>query len=368
MENHKSEDTRIKVSILMPVYNVEAYLRQCLESVVKQSLKDIEIICVNDGSTDGSLEILKEYAKQDDRVILVDKENTGYGNTMNVALDHARGEYIGIVETDDFVETDMFEKLYETAKRYQADIVKSDHYEFSTKEGSKERKRIGICPEEYYLKVINAQSCHEIFDFSMMNWTGIYLRSFLYEKNIRHNETPGASFQDNGFWFQCMSQAGRIVFLPEAFYHYRQDNPNSSINSKEKVYCICEEYDFIRSCLLRDEKKAALYYLDYFRKKVFNYLHSYKRVARKYQIPFLSYIGPDLEKDLKSKYLKVEELDPWILEQANRIIDDPELYWVEDQEYTMRMEADKVHELLEKLRSSREFRKGIEIKKKLHLK
>ena len=99
-----------KVSIIIPTYNVENYLRECMDSVTRQTLKDIEIICINDGSTDGSLEILKEYADKDPRIVLVDKENEGYGVGMNIGLDKASGEYIGIVEPDDFVPLNMYDK------------------------------------------------------------------------------------------------------------------------------------------------------------------------------------------------------------------------------------------------------------------
>ena len=100
-----------KVSVIVPVYNVEPYLRECMDSIVRQTLKEIEIICINDGSTDGSLEILKEYADRDDRIILVDKENGGYGLAMNIGLDRASGEYIGIVEPDDYVALTIYEDL-----------------------------------------------------------------------------------------------------------------------------------------------------------------------------------------------------------------------------------------------------------------
>ena len=92
----------IKVSIVIPVYNVEHYLVECLDSAMNQTLHDIEIICVNDGSKDSSLEILLEYAKRDSRIKIIDKENAGYGHTMNLGIDMARGEYIGIIESDDY--------------------------------------------------------------------------------------------------------------------------------------------------------------------------------------------------------------------------------------------------------------------------
>ena len=119
-----------KVSIIIPTYNVEMYLVECMESVIHQTLKDIEIICINDGSTDGSLEILKSYAQKDDRIVLVDKENGGYGIAMNIGLEKATGEYIGIVEPDDFVKLDMYESLYQIAKDNDLDFVKADFYRF----------------------------------------------------------------------------------------------------------------------------------------------------------------------------------------------------------------------------------------------
>lgn len=106
-----------KVSIIVPAYNVEPYLVECMESITKQTLSDIEIICINDGSTDGTLKILKSYAEKDPRIVLIDKENGGYGIGMNIGLSVATGEYIGIVEPDDFVPVNMFGDLYEIARR-----------------------------------------------------------------------------------------------------------------------------------------------------------------------------------------------------------------------------------------------------------
>ena len=106
-----------KVSIVIPTYNVEQYLKECLDSVINQTLKDIEIICVDDGSTDNSGKILDEYAAKDSRIKVIHKENGGYGKAMNVGIDNATGEYIGIVEPDDYIEFDMYETLYINAKK-----------------------------------------------------------------------------------------------------------------------------------------------------------------------------------------------------------------------------------------------------------
>lgn len=354
-----------KVSIVVPVCNVENYLEECLDSILRQTLKEIEIICVDDGSKDNSLAILKKYEEKDKRVVVITKPNSGYGNTMNVGMDKATAKYIGIVESDDYIEANMFERLYNTAEKYQADIVKSDHYTFNT--ADKIHTLHKICPLEFYDKVLNADTCEGIYDFIMMNWTGVYKRDFLLQHSIRHNETPGASFQDNGFWFQAMTLAKKIVFINEAFYHYRQDNPNSSINSKAKVYCICDEYKYIQEFLVKDKEQCDKHFSQFFVKKVFNYLHSYRRIASEYKIEFLEYIAKEFQRDLKLPYLNTEELDPWLLETINRIIDSPRMYYIVDEKYNLEKEYEEIHELLVQIRNSKEFNSGLKIKKILNM-
>ena len=118
----------VKVSIVVPIYNVERYLAQCLDSIIAQTLQDIEIICVNDGSTDSSAEIIDSYAQKDPRIRVITKQNTGYGNSMNIGFDAAQGEYVGIVESDDYADKEMFETLYRIAKGNDLDVVKSGYY------------------------------------------------------------------------------------------------------------------------------------------------------------------------------------------------------------------------------------------------
>ena len=113
-----------KVSIIVPVYNMERYLGKCLDALTKQTLVDIEIVAVNDGSTDSSLNILRAYAEKDPRIRIIDKPNSGYGASMNRGIDEARGEYIGIVEPDDYPDLVMFDKLYKAAKKHTCDLVK----------------------------------------------------------------------------------------------------------------------------------------------------------------------------------------------------------------------------------------------------
>ncbi len=248
--------SKIKVSVIVPVYNAGQYLRECMDSLVCQTLEEIEIICVNDGSADNSADLLQEYAQRDKRVRVIHKKNSGYGHTMNVGIDAAKGEYIGIVEPDDYVRQDMYGRLYELAKKLESDIVKADFTRFW---GSGHVRKKEYCPlskdRAYYGRVVCPARQPEIFRFLMNTWTGIYRREFLERQQIRHHETPGAAFQDLGFWFQTFCLAERVYFHKESLYRYRMDNQNSSVNSREKVYAVFEEYAFIRSFL---EKRPEL--------------------------------------------------------------------------------------------------------------
>lgn len=356
------------VSIIVPVCNVENFLEECLDSIINQTLNNIEVICVDDGSTDNSLNILRKYEQKDQRIKVITKPNSGYGNTMNVGNDAATGEYIGIVESDDYIKKDMFEKLYKAAKTYEADIVKSNHYTFSTREGKMKKKLHYTCTSlDYYNRVLNARSCEEIYDFVMMNWTGIYKTDFLRTNNIRYNETPGASFQDNGFWFQVITLAEKIVFINEAFYYYRQDNPNSSINNKKKVYCICDEFQYMREFLEKHPEEYQHHILTYIKKKFFNYRHSYNRISDEYKKEFLLRESEEYKKDLESLGSLKTQLDPWVLGEMNRIIDSPELFAYEEKIARLREKSEKVHTLWLGLRQSKEFMNGMKIKNVLHI-
>lgn len=254
-----------KVSIVIPVYNVEKYLRECLNSVCSQTLTDIEIICVDDGSTDQSGSILDEYAAGDDRFHIIHKENEGYGKAMNVGMDAVTAPYVGIVESDDIIVPDMYENLYQLMKEKKVDVIKADFYEFYV---NKDGRRIEeYCPlmsnpqyTNMYGTVMNAYTHEDVFRFAKYTWSGIYSTEFLRRENILHNETPGASYQDNGFWFQTMVKAESIYFVNRAFYQYRIDNPNSSVYSKAKVFAVCDEYDFVHRILDEMGEKGRLFY------------------------------------------------------------------------------------------------------------
>ena len=232
-----------KVSVLVPVYNVEKYLSECLESLVNQTLQDIEIICINDGSTDNSPKILEDYQAKYPQIKVINKENSGYGATMNLGLKVATGEYIGIVESDDFVKDTMFEDLYSLANKNNLDIAKSDFYYYNTI--NKSTRQAGLIKKKNTNKILSVKDDIFILKLPPSIWSAIYKRSFLNENNIRFLETAGASFQDTSFAFKVLASAKRLMFTSKPYVYYRQDNENSSIHSKDKVYNICYEWEEI---------------------------------------------------------------------------------------------------------------------------
>lgn len=227
-----------KLSVLVPIYNVEKYLDECLASLAKQTLEDIEIICINDGSTDNSPKILQKYAKKYSNFVVINKQNSGYGDSMNKGLEKATGEYIGIVESDDFIESDAFKKLYELAHKTKADIVKTNYF-YHSKDGDVLHE---VIKNQKLGTPLSLADDTSILLEEPGIWSAIYRRKFLQENKINFRTTPGASYQDTGFHFKSFCAAKRIVYTDEAYLHYRVDNASSSVKSLEKINYIVGEY------------------------------------------------------------------------------------------------------------------------------
>ena len=228
------------VSVVVPVYNGKKYLRQCLDSIVGQTLRDMEIIVINDGSTDGSLEIINEYANKDDRVIVIDKPNEGYGKTMNRGIEAATGEFIGIVESDDWIEPDMVETLYGITKLHNVDVVKSRYIPFDDRSGK--TGKMSSMPEHDTERVIDPRRNSLIFYVQPSIWSAIYRREFLNANKIRFLESPGASFQDTSFNFKVWAMAKRAYLTMQPLVYYRVGHTGQSVKSRDKVFCVCDEF------------------------------------------------------------------------------------------------------------------------------
>lgn len=321
-----------KVSIVVPVYNVEKYLRQCLDSIINQTLKDIEVICVNDGSTDSSLLILKEYANRDARVRIIDKPNGGYGHSMNKGFDQAEGEYIGIVESDDYADLDMFEKLYACAKEHELDVVKSGFYYFYSKNGEQNIPNpiaSHVMSARTFCPIEGFRAKMEMVDFFNMKptiWSAIYRKEFIRSNNIRFNETPGASYQDASFNFKVWVCAQRVRLMEESFLHYRQDNEASSINSPGKVYCICDEYDEMERFLDTHPYQKGKIEPLMVRVKYDSYNWNYERLSEPLQAEFIQRFCDDFKKHEADGTLQKGYFEWYKWNTIQKIMNNPQKY------------------------------------------
>lgn len=217
----------------MPTYNVEKYFRQCIESVINQTLTDIEIIPVDDGSPDNCGKIMDEYAANDSRIKPIHKKNGGYGKAVNAGMAVATGEYIGIVETDDYIDSKMYEDLYKIAKNYDSDIVKSCFYDNLQSPQKTKIKKVNWCdyiPED---KSFTIKEYPYFLYYHPSIWSCIYKKEFLNKNNIKFVEAPGAGWTDNPFQVQTMCLAEKINYTSNAYYYWRRVNFNESDDLKD---------------------------------------------------------------------------------------------------------------------------------------
>ena len=231
--------TDIKVSVIIPVYNVEKYLRQNLESVANQTLKDIEIICVDDGSTDSSFEIVKEFAEKDSRFIAVSQENGGAGAARNNGLRRAKGKYLSFLDSDDFFDEKMLEEAYNKAEATQADFVvfQSDQYYEETKEFkdvSWTLRYAEIPPYEPFGRRAMTDNVFKVF--VGWAWDKLYNREFVLKNNLWFQEQRTSN--DMLFVFSAVAIAKKIACVEKGkvLAHQRRNNKDSLSNTREKSW------------------------------------------------------------------------------------------------------------------------------------
>lgn len=225
----KSKDP--KISVIIPVYK-EQYLVECLNSVINQTLKEIEIIIVDKGKKNRCQEIVDYYAKNDPRIIAPHIENDGYGASANIGLKLAKGEYIAIVESDDFIEPEMYEEMYTYAKDVNADVVKTPCYEYFC-----DKPRKDCSYRKFMYENTPRNLCFSMKEFGEMLqihasiWSGIYRKEYMRNNDISFIEAPGAGYIDVGFRIHSLIHSDRIAWLDKPYYNYRIDSNASSTNS-----------------------------------------------------------------------------------------------------------------------------------------
>lgn len=287
----------IKVSIIIPIYNTEKYLKKCLDSVINQTLKNIEIICIDDGSTDDSPNILKEYAKRDNRIKIISKENGGQAIARNIGIDNSTGEYIGFVDSDDYINLNMFEKLYKQAKSNDLDM---NMCKISLFEDGTDNFQDNVW---YYALNVFGDMEKKVFthndtteftcEISVTPYNKIYKRSFIKKHGIKFPE--GLIFEDEVFFFDAYLRAERVSLLKENLYYYRTNREGSTVtNSSEKDYSDVVEIFKI----LREKFNETNNYEKYKILLANRFIHlefkRYDQTALKYKKNFFNILKEDL--------------------------------------------------------------------------
>lgn len=284
MNNEKNEFLSPLVSIIMPTHNVESYLPQCIESVINQDYKNLEIITIDNGSEDKSGTILDQYKLMDNRIKVIHQKDKGYGGAVNVGLDNATGKYIAIVETDDYAAPDMISSMIYHAERNNANIVKAGFTKHFSNGNS-----FRIYPPFYFYEDSLTVYPEYSIDLMLMEssiWAGLYKRDFLEKNKIRMIETKGASYQDCVFKFMIYSLTDKVIVIPNSVYNYRVMTSNSSSKSSKNWDALFINYEYIKK-FLKSHKKFDAFHNAYYMNGYFDFVFHYNRIQSDYQKLFI---------------------------------------------------------------------------------
>jgi|GEM_PF-784567 len=263
-----SAKDRPLISIIMPSLNVVKYIGRCIESVINQTLEDIEIICVDAGSDDGTLELLQDYAEKDSRIKLLISDKRSYGYQMNMGISASSGEYIGIVETDDYIKEDMYETLYSLTENSTVDVAKANFWHVDASDEEDYKFLADGTKKNLPLGKFTIYDDANILNGHPSIWAGIYRRDFLINNNISFLEAPGGGWVDNPFLFETFCAAKSIKYKDEPYYYYLESNPESSTNNLVDLNLpmrrMINNLDVLKRYGCDDEKVLAALYVRIF--------------------------------------------------------------------------------------------------------
>lgn len=297
--------SRPKVSVILPVYNVAPYLRQALDSVINQTLTDIEIICVDDGSTDESGKILDEYKEKDERIKVIHKKNAGTGAARNDGLKIATGECIGFVDPDDWILPNMYERLYSLIKEKDLDIAMFTPDVFN----DKTKKHEGFLyfqnsnfPDFLDNKIFSKDDISP-FSYPMCVWNKLYTKKLFDENNI--NFAEGLDFEDHKVIFKSLFTAKRIYFIREKLYVYRHSREGSILSDNDtRMFDHIKIYDVVEN-ILKETGNWEKFHLDFLRYKVHNILYYYTMIKPQYKKEYYN----KMVKSLRATKMSEDELN-----------------------------------------------------------
>lgn len=305
----------IKVSVIIPVYNVENYLEECLDSIINQSLVDIEIICINDGSTDKSLEILNNYLKKDNRIQIINQENQGHAVATNNGIELANGKYLFLMDSDDILELTALEEAYNKAEDNNVDFVifqAINYYMDIDKLVKSEQYSMNALADYVGDNVFNYKNIKDyIFKITVTPWSKLYNREFIINSKAKFPQ--GLIFDDNVFFFDILFSAERICFLRKHLFKRRWYSSSSTtyggvkfidyIRISNLIWDVFKKHDVF------DEFKKDLY-----AKKTSTVYYWYKKINKEFKQEYFN--------EMKNDYLKLANNDDFIdnLNKNNKLI------------------------------------------------
>lgn len=312
-----------QVTIIIPVHNSEKYLKECIESALTQSYKDIEVLCIDGGSTDNSVDIIKQLQKKDTRIHFLYDTNTSYGHKINLGINNAKGKYISVLESDDKMEPDMIEKLYHIAEKFDTDITDADYYEFINLNAKELRS---VChkykSEGEYGHLVQYSDTSERYITTSGMWTGLYKKDFLLSDKIYLNESPGASYQDTSFMFLTSLLAQKVYHIDLPLYAYRVDNENSSVKDDKKIFEVVGEFEFLKNDLENRNIKDDVTWNLYYTRKYTVYYWNCCRLSMKAREKFLEKYTEELKIDIKNGKISRDAMSAILYTKTYLLLDD----------------------------------------------
>lgn len=251
------------VSVIVPIYNVEKYIKECVESIINQTYKNLEIILINDGSTDDSYKICKKYSDQDSRIVLIDKENGGSASAKNYGLKIAKGDYISFVDSDDFIELDMIEYMLNTIKKFNTDIVQCELIDLYK----------NTIEFEQYDIVENRIEARDFLSLFLTQWKNSLFCNKLFKKEIIKNIyfKEGRCIDDEFFTYKCVINSSKVVVSNKIVYNYRMRKSGVMKSEKsqkqilrDRVDYLIERYEIVKSVYKDLDKEFLEHLLTYY--------------------------------------------------------------------------------------------------------
>ena len=266
----------INISVIIPIYNSEKYLSECLESIINQTFKDIEIICINDGSKDKSKQIIKQYAEKDKRIILINQKNKGAGPARDKGIEISKGEYISFIDSDDFFHFRTLEIAYTNIKKYNSDVIRFQYYQFKNKKKLKINEKI----ESYNIKNFSMS-----MGWCCVVWNRLWKASIIKKYKIGFGKLK--SGEDNIFNAKNFPFLNNIILLDVKLVYHRNVHKSLSSNYKNKSFFLYKSIPEIINTwkmnnIIKKTNSEKIYY------SLFNFVsyfnNQYKKLFKKFLI------------------------------------------------------------------------------------